>query len=231
MQLTWGLFFLPSTSCLLTLDLLTSIWLCQVPRKQNILLSMYNLHRSPAVWENPEDFIPERFPINEPIPNEVNTDYKWVQIKALKSVPAAMLAKIQICSIVHCKNCVCQCCFFERMVRNNEKLVWSAQERIFMIPPVFFPSQVCSLQWWSEKVCRGSIRNDGSSPHPGDHSKGIELLIGSKSGDWIDNRGDHSHNKWTIHEYHKKIVLITMIGTPAILILISFFGSAEWERI
>ncbi|GMH35814.1 hypothetical protein BSKO_03682 [Bryopsis sp. KO-2023] len=50
----------------------------KVPRKQNVLLSIYNLHRSPDVWENPEEYIPERFPVDGPVPNEANTDYKFV---------------------------------------------------------------------------------------------------------------------------------------------------------
>lgn len=49
----------------------------QVPRKQNVLLSIYNLHRSPSVWEHPTEFIPERFPLEAPVPNENNTNYKW----------------------------------------------------------------------------------------------------------------------------------------------------------
>jgi hypothetical protein len=28
------------------------------------------------VWENPEAFMPERFPLDQPMPNEQNTDYR-----------------------------------------------------------------------------------------------------------------------------------------------------------
>jgi hypothetical protein len=39
---------------------------------------VYNIHRSPAVWDNPDDFIPERFgPLDGPIPNEQNTDFRF----------------------------------------------------------------------------------------------------------------------------------------------------------
>ncbi len=41
------------------------------------MLAIYNLHHSPAVWEDPEAFIPERFgPLDGPHPNEQNTDYR-----------------------------------------------------------------------------------------------------------------------------------------------------------
>lgn len=43
------------------------------------MLAIYNIHHSPAVWDNPEAFEPERFgPLEGPVPNEQNTEYKWV---------------------------------------------------------------------------------------------------------------------------------------------------------
>ena len=39
---------------------------------------MYNIHHSPEVWERPEEFLPERFPLDEPVPNEVTTDYRYI---------------------------------------------------------------------------------------------------------------------------------------------------------
>lgn len=50
----------------------------KVPRKQNILLSIYNIHHSPEVWQNPEAFIPERFSMDGPLPNETSTDFKFI---------------------------------------------------------------------------------------------------------------------------------------------------------
>ena len=47
-----------------------------VPAGQDILISVYNIHRSPAVWDRPDDFLPERFPLDEPVPTEVTTDYR-----------------------------------------------------------------------------------------------------------------------------------------------------------
>lgn len=37
--------------------------------------------RPPAVWEDPDEFIPERFPLDGPVPNEQNTDYKYIPFR------------------------------------------------------------------------------------------------------------------------------------------------------
>ena len=43
------------------------------------MISIYNIHRSPAVWEDPDDFVPERFgPLDGPVPTEQNTDYRYI---------------------------------------------------------------------------------------------------------------------------------------------------------
>jgi carotene epsilon-monooxygenase len=49
-----------------------------VPAGQDIIISVYNIHHSPEVWERPEDFWPERFPLDEPIPTENTTDFKYI---------------------------------------------------------------------------------------------------------------------------------------------------------
>ena len=51
-----------------------------IPAGQDILISIYNLHRSPGVWgPTSNDFNPLRFgPLDEPPPNETNTDYRYV---------------------------------------------------------------------------------------------------------------------------------------------------------
>ncbi|PRW34039.1 carotene epsilon- chloroplastic isoform A [Chlorella sorokiniana] len=49
-----------------------------VPRGQDVMISVYNIHHSPAVWERPDDFEPERFPLDGPVPSEQNTDYKYI---------------------------------------------------------------------------------------------------------------------------------------------------------
>ena len=44
----------------------------EVRRGQDIFISVWNLHRSPALWDDPETFNPMRFgPLSEPTPNEV----------------------------------------------------------------------------------------------------------------------------------------------------------------
>ena len=43
----------------------------QVVQGQDVMISVYNIHHSPAVWDQPEEFIPERFgPLDGPVPNE-----------------------------------------------------------------------------------------------------------------------------------------------------------------
>ncbi|XP_023764664.1 carotene epsilon-monooxygenase, chloroplastic [Lactuca sativa] len=45
---------------------------------QDIMISVYNIHHSSQVWERAEEFIPERFGLDGPVPNETNTDYKYI---------------------------------------------------------------------------------------------------------------------------------------------------------
>jgi len=42
------------------------------------MISVYNIHRSSEVWEKAEEFLPERFDIDGAIPNETNTDFKFI---------------------------------------------------------------------------------------------------------------------------------------------------------
>ncbi|KAG7027233.1 Carotene epsilon-monooxygenase, chloroplastic, partial [Cucurbita argyrosperma subsp. argyrosperma] len=44
---------------------------------QDIMISVYNIHRSSQVWERAEEFIPERFDLEGPVPNESNTDFRY----------------------------------------------------------------------------------------------------------------------------------------------------------
>eukprot|EP00884_Botryococcus_braunii_P009203 jgi/Botrbrau1/18284/Bobra.0179s0015.2 len=46
--------------------------------KQDVMISVYNIHHSPTVWESPDDFIPERFDLSAPAPTELNTDFRCV---------------------------------------------------------------------------------------------------------------------------------------------------------
>ncbi|KAG1362616.1 carotene epsilon-monooxygenase, chloroplastic [Cocos nucifera] len=45
---------------------------------QDIMISVYNIHRSPQVWDRAEEFLPERFDLEGPVPNETNTDFRFI---------------------------------------------------------------------------------------------------------------------------------------------------------
>ncbi|KAK9921088.1 hypothetical protein M0R45_029617 [Rubus argutus] len=45
---------------------------------QDIMISVYNIHRSSEVWEKAEEFSPERFDMEGPVPNETNTDFRFI---------------------------------------------------------------------------------------------------------------------------------------------------------
>ena len=45
----------------------------------DLFISVWNLHRSPAHWDRPDDFDPMRFgPLDGPIPNETNVGYQYL---------------------------------------------------------------------------------------------------------------------------------------------------------
>ena len=50
-----------------------------VPKDQDVMISVYNIHRSPAVWDDPHEFKPERFPVDAPPPTELNTDFRYAR--------------------------------------------------------------------------------------------------------------------------------------------------------
>ncbi|KAL2514309.1 Carotene epsilon-monooxygenase [Forsythia ovata] len=45
---------------------------------QDIMISVYNIHHSAQVWDRAEEFMPERFDLEGPVPNETNTDYRFI---------------------------------------------------------------------------------------------------------------------------------------------------------
>uniref|UniRef100_A0A452YT71 Cytochrome P450 n=1 Tax=Aegilops tauschii subsp. strangulata TaxID=200361 RepID=A0A452YT71_AEGTS len=50
----------------------------KVKTGQDVMISVYNIHRSPEVWDRADEFIPERFDLEGPIPNESNTDFRFI---------------------------------------------------------------------------------------------------------------------------------------------------------
>ncbi|KAF8056787.1 CYP97A3 [Scenedesmus sp. PABB004] len=49
-----------------------------VPAGSDIFISVWNLHRSPALWDDPDAFRPERFPLDAPPPNEVTEGFRYL---------------------------------------------------------------------------------------------------------------------------------------------------------
>ncbi|KAL6641425.1 hypothetical protein ACP70R_019606 [Stipagrostis hirtigluma subsp. patula] len=45
---------------------------------QDVMISVYNIHRSPEVWDRADEFDPERFDLEGPVPNESNTDFRFI---------------------------------------------------------------------------------------------------------------------------------------------------------
>ena len=55
-----------------------------MPKGQDVMISVYNIHHSPAVWDDPESFMPERFDLDAPPPTEQNTDYRYAAALGLE---------------------------------------------------------------------------------------------------------------------------------------------------
>ncbi|PSC75082.1 cytochrome P450 superfamily [Micractinium conductrix] len=49
-----------------------------VPAGSDIFISTWNLHRSPELWDEPDHFNPDRFPVDGPTPNEQTHDFKYL---------------------------------------------------------------------------------------------------------------------------------------------------------
>ncbi|KAJ0015006.1 hypothetical protein Pint_21366 [Pistacia integerrima] len=47
-----------------------------IKRGEDIFISLWNLHRSPHLWDNADKFNPERWPLDGPNPNETNQNFR-----------------------------------------------------------------------------------------------------------------------------------------------------------
>jgi len=52
-----------------------SLFFC---RGEDIFISVWNLHRSPKLWDDADKFEPERWPLDGPNPNETNQSFKYI---------------------------------------------------------------------------------------------------------------------------------------------------------
>ncbi|XP_047164476.1 protein LUTEIN DEFICIENT 5, chloroplastic [Vigna umbellata] len=49
-----------------------------IKRGEDIFISVWNLHRSPKLWDDADKFEPERWPLDGPNPNETNQSFKYL---------------------------------------------------------------------------------------------------------------------------------------------------------
>eukprot|EP00250_Pteridium_aquilinum_P001234 c11442_g1_i1 orf=695-2461(-) len=49
-----------------------------IKRGEDIFISVWNLHRSPQLWEDADEFRPERWPLDGPDPTEVTENYRYL---------------------------------------------------------------------------------------------------------------------------------------------------------
>ncbi|KAI5059524.1 hypothetical protein GOP47_0025843 [Adiantum capillus-veneris] len=49
-----------------------------ISKGEDIFISVWNLHRSPVLWEDPEVFRPERWPVDGPDPTEVTENFRYL---------------------------------------------------------------------------------------------------------------------------------------------------------
>ncbi|CAI8613224.1 unnamed protein product [Vicia faba] len=49
-----------------------------IKRGEDIFISVWNLHRSPTLWDGADKFEPERWPLDGPNPNETNQNFKYL---------------------------------------------------------------------------------------------------------------------------------------------------------
>ena len=50
----------------------------QVEEGSDLFISVWNLHRSPALWDRPNEFVPDRFPVDKPTPTEVTHSFAYL---------------------------------------------------------------------------------------------------------------------------------------------------------
>ncbi|KAI5056312.1 hypothetical protein GOP47_0028130 [Adiantum capillus-veneris] len=49
-----------------------------IQKGEDIFISVWNLHRSPLLWEDADEFRPERWPVDGPDPTEVTENYRYL---------------------------------------------------------------------------------------------------------------------------------------------------------
>lgn len=60
------------------MDAKVNVLVLLVDRGEDIFISIWNLHRSPNLWDDADKFIPDRWPLDGLNPNETNQNFWYV---------------------------------------------------------------------------------------------------------------------------------------------------------
>ena len=52
--------------------------ICGCPYGADFFISVWNLHRNPRLWDNPDKFDPDRFPLDQKMPNETTQNFAYL---------------------------------------------------------------------------------------------------------------------------------------------------------
>lgn len=59
------------------LSVIESAYCALCSRGEDIFISVWNIHRDPNSWDRADEFVPERWPLDGPDPNEVSEGFRY----------------------------------------------------------------------------------------------------------------------------------------------------------
>lgn len=82
-----------------------------IAQGQDLFISVWNLHRSPALWDEPEAFRPDRFgPLDGSVPNEVRHDRAQAQVRVCCACRRSWTSVVWCTQVSHVVGCMASCC-------------------------------------------------------------------------------------------------------------------------